>query len=365
MPLRLKVVMFTDRVGSSAGATHGGDAARGRINDLLDRFTREAMEKAGGRVIKSLGDGHLVTFDSAAQALRGGWRLQQRLGEHNRTAGAGEPISIRIGIDAGDVEEAPDGDIAGHAADMAKRVEGAAAAGDVCYSERVRALLPTRFADDAGHPAPGQPTALKGGAEPVQLYRLVRLHDAGPDTFASPFVVSRPVSEPPEFFGRTREIRDLLAALRNSQSRSVVGPHRIGKSSLLRHVAARFQREERRPAAFLDMRNIAHHSLAGVLGVIHAQFALAGKAGTLVEFNDRFREAAAAGLRAMLVFDGIEIFVRNRQIGRPKLAKGEAKSCMVRARVTPADLKAIERAANGVGGSEWARNVMLSAVSTS
>jgi hypothetical protein len=50
------------------------------------------------------------------------------------------------------------------------------------------------------------------------------------------------------------------------------------------------------------------------------------------------------------------------KIGRPKLPKGEAKSCMVRARVTPSELKAIERAANGAGVSEWARSVMLSAV---
>lgn len=47
--------------------------------------------------------------------------------------------------------------------------------------------------------------------------------------------------------------------------------------------------------------------------------------------------------------------------GRPKLPKGEAKSCMVRARVTQSELKAIEIAANGAGVSEWARNVMLAA----
>lgn len=51
-----------------------------------------------------------------------------------------------------------------------------------------------------------------------------------------------------------------------------------------------------------------------------------------------------------------------RQIlGRPKLPKGEAKSEMVRARVTPSELSAIEKAANGDGISEWARAVMLSA----
>lgn len=49
------------------------------------------------------------------------------------------------------------------------------------------------------------------------------------------------------------------------------------------------------------------------------------------------------------------------KIGRPKLPKGEAKSCMVRARVTPSELRKIERAANGVGVSEWARSTLLGA----
>lgn len=53
--------------------------------------------------------------------------------------------------------------------------------------------------------------------------------------------------------------------------------------------------------------------------------------------------------------------MKSQKIGRPKLPKGEAKTCMVRARVTPSELKAIEKAANGSGVSEWARDVMLTA----
>jgi hypothetical protein len=49
------------------------------------------------------------------------------------------------------------------------------------------------------------------------------------------------------------------------------------------------------------------------------------------------------------------------KIGRPKLPKGEAKSCMVRARVTPSEQKAIEKAANGTGVSEWARQILVAA----
>jgi hypothetical protein len=50
-----------------------------------------------------------------------------------------------------------------------------------------------------------------------------------------------------------------------------------------------------------------------------------------------------------------------QKIGRPKLPNGEAKSCMVRARVTPSELKAIEKAAGKSGISEWARIRLVSA----
>ena len=52
---------------------------------------------------------------------------------------------------------------------------------------------------------------------------------------------------------------------------------------------------------------------------------------------------------------------KEKKIGRPKLPKGEAKSCMVRARVTPAELKTIEKVSKGSGVSEWARSILLRA----
>jgi len=55
-------------------------------------------------------------------------------------------------------------------------------------------------------------------------------------------------------------------------------------------------------------------------------------------------------------------FMKNPKIGRPKLPKGDAKSCMIRARVTPSEQQAIERAANGMGVSEWARKILMQAV---
>jgi hypothetical protein len=51
------------------------------------------------------------------------------------------------------------------------------------------------------------------------------------------------------------------------------------------------------------------------------------------------------------------------KMGRPKLPKGDAKSEMIRARVTPMELKTVLNAAKKAGAdlSEWARQVLLKA----
>ena len=59
MPTKLKVIMFTDREGSSTDATNLGDATRARVNRWQDQFTREIASETRAMVVKFLGDGHL------------------------------------------------------------------------------------------------------------------------------------------------------------------------------------------------------------------------------------------------------------------------------------------------------------------
>ena len=65
----------------------------------------------------------------------------------------------------------------------------------------------------------------------------------------------------------------------------------------------------------------------------------------------------------------VNIFVAQKQnkMGRPKLPRGEAKSAMVRARVSPSERRAIESAARAEGKdiSEWAREILISSASNS
>ncbi|MCB0192690.1 MAG: winged helix-turn-helix domain-containing protein [Anaerolineae bacterium] len=53
----------------------------------------------------------------------------------------------------------------------------------------------------------------------------------------NPFLHRGPIRDPDYFFGRRREVNRAFDLLRNAQSVSIVGPRRIGKSSLLFHLA--------------------------------------------------------------------------------------------------------------------------------
>ena len=62
------VVLFTDIQGSTAYFEEHGDAAGLLMVHSCNRTVREAVEKRGGRVIKSIGDGMLATFTTPLQA---------------------------------------------------------------------------------------------------------------------------------------------------------------------------------------------------------------------------------------------------------------------------------------------------------
>ena len=128
----LRTVLFTDIVSSTERAAATGDD---RWRALLQRFgvvTAEAAQRFGGTVVKSTGDGHLVTFEGPTQAIRCAEALRddaEKLG-----------IEIRIGLHTGECE-LMDADIGGIAVRIAARILGHAGAGDILVSRTVRDLV--------------------------------------------------------------------------------------------------------------------------------------------------------------------------------------------------------------------------------
>jgi class 3 adenylate cyclase len=124
----------------------------------------------GGRIIKTIGDAFLVTFESPTNAVLAGAAIQDRLWAYNREAKADERLDVRIAINVGEVR-LEEGDVYGEPVNIASRVEGEAEAGEVTFTEAV--YLSMNRAEVACEP--WRTVVLKGIPEPVKLYRVSRL----------------------------------------------------------------------------------------------------------------------------------------------------------------------------------------------
>ena len=88
-----------------------------------------------------------------------------------------------------------------------------------------------------GTKVPEKPIASRKKREPSS--RTVEDHPVEPSLPQNPFTFGNPITEPGRFFGRKQEIRQILNRLLSSahESTSIIGERRIGKTSLLLHLA--------------------------------------------------------------------------------------------------------------------------------
>jgi class 3 adenylate cyclase/pimeloyl-ACP methyl ester carboxylesterase len=128
----LATMMFTDIVGSTVRASELGDARWRALLDRHDELVQEHVEAAGGRVVKTTGDGSLCILDGPARAIRCGQAITGAV----RDLG----VEVRVGLHTGECEVV-ENDVAGVAVHIAARVCAAAAAGEVMVSRTVRDLV--------------------------------------------------------------------------------------------------------------------------------------------------------------------------------------------------------------------------------
>jgi class 3 adenylate cyclase/tetratricopeptide (TPR) repeat protein len=129
-------IMMTDVVGSTALRRTRGDSAADDLLGAQAAIVREQVTAFGGQVRKSLGDGFLISFPTAAAAVRSAAAIQGALGEHS-TADPHQAVEIRIGIHTGQVTER-DGDLLGQAVHVATRVMAEAVGGEILITDEVR-----------------------------------------------------------------------------------------------------------------------------------------------------------------------------------------------------------------------------------
>jgi class 3 adenylate cyclase len=122
---QLAVVVFTDLVGSTRRAESAGDAAWKRLLDRHDQVNRTVVERRGGEVIKTTGDGVLALLPTATAAIDAARAI--------RTALHDEDLQVRIGIHLGEIDRRGD-DVSGLAVNTAARIMSSAEPGQILTS---------------------------------------------------------------------------------------------------------------------------------------------------------------------------------------------------------------------------------------
>ena len=171
---RLAAIMFTDLVGFTRLGQRDEESAL-RLRREHQALLRPIFTSFGGREVKSLGDGFLVEFASAVEAVQCAVEIQEALDRRNSATVPADQLSLRIGLHAGDIVE-EDGDIVGDAVNVASRIEPLAEAGGISLSATVYQQVHNKvpFAiERVGL------RGLKNVSEPVEIYR-VRIGAAKP-----------------------------------------------------------------------------------------------------------------------------------------------------------------------------------------
>lgn len=155
----LATVLITDLVDSTGQLEHQGDSAWRAILGRHDRTVRHQIERFGGQLVKTTGDGILAVFDAPSRAVRCACAI--------RDAVRALDLSVRVGVHTGEIEY-QEHDIAGIAVHIAARLVALAAPGEILASSTVHDLTAgalVHFNDRGTH-------TLKGISTPWQLFTV-------------------------------------------------------------------------------------------------------------------------------------------------------------------------------------------------
>ncbi|MEX0800083.1 MAG: adenylate/guanylate cyclase domain-containing protein [Dehalococcoidia bacterium] len=174
-------ILFTDVEGSTALTQRLGDAAARDVLREHERVVRDCLSAHAGSEVKTMGDGFMASFPSAAGALDCAIAIQRGLAQEDSHVGAAlappqgaasgaptvESLRVRIGLNSGE-PIAEEGDLFGTAVIAAARIAAQASGGEVLVSNVVRELVAGKgflFADRGD-------AVLRGFEDPVRLYEL-------------------------------------------------------------------------------------------------------------------------------------------------------------------------------------------------
>ena len=167
---QLMAIMLTDMSGFSRRMEANEERAFAQVQEH-NALVRESIARFGGQEIKTTGDGFLVLFKSAVDAVAAANAIQASLADRSKGRSADDALSIRIGLHIGDVRLA-EGDVFGDAVNVTARIEPLAPVGGICMSEDIYSLVRKKMDLTAAERVEG--VQVKNIAAPLTVYRLPR-----------------------------------------------------------------------------------------------------------------------------------------------------------------------------------------------
>jgi TolB-like protein/class 3 adenylate cyclase/Tfp pilus assembly protein PilF len=164
---RLAAVLAADVAGYSRLMGADEEDTLARLKAVRKSLVDPTIAAHRGRIVKTTGDGMLVEFASAVDAVRAAVEVQRSMAEQNAAVPHDGRIEFRIGVHVGDII-IDDNDIFGDGVNIAARLEGIAEPGGICISDdaqrQIRGKIDIAF-EDMG------PQNLKNIAEPMRVWR--------------------------------------------------------------------------------------------------------------------------------------------------------------------------------------------------
>ena len=328
--------VFTDIEGSTALLESlGVEAYKDALADHR-RIVRDAFGAHSGYEVDDAGDGLFFAFASASETVTAVAKAMASL--------AGGPVRIRVGVHTGEPLLDPPKYV-GPDVHKAARIMAAAHGGQVVLSGATRELVADDVIDLGKH-------RLKDFVDPVSLYQL------GADRFPPLRTISNtnlplPLSS---FVGREREVRDVVALIRDEAARLVTlaGPGGTGKTRLAIEAAGELVSEFAAGVFWVALAPVRDPSLVldEIAQTLGAKQELAGHIGEkqlllVLDNLEQVIESALALVALLRACPNLRLLVTSRELLRvegelvypvPALAEPEAVELFcARARIDPDD----------------------------